>query len=133
MGVKPEHLIDMMERPESDPHLSTVRRYAMAVGALIAHDVIPEAVAEPEARSQTPAGDVILISPAPDARAASSSACVVTTVVMSSHPADALEADSALVVIAFSLSLGVGGCWRRAGRGSSGQGVPVVAAPSGGR
>ena len=49
MGVKPEHLIDMMERPESDPHLSTVRRYAMAVGTLIAHDVISESIAEPEA------------------------------------------------------------------------------------
>lgn len=48
MGLKPELVIDLMERPESDPHLSTVRRYAMAVGALVAHDVIREVIAEPE-------------------------------------------------------------------------------------
>ena len=48
MGVAPEAVVAQMERPESDPHLSTVRRYAMAVGALVAHDVIPEAIAEPE-------------------------------------------------------------------------------------
>ena len=48
MGFKPEHVIDQMERPESDPRLSTVRRYAMAVGALVAHDVIPESIAEPD-------------------------------------------------------------------------------------
>ena len=48
VGLKPEHVIDAMERPESDPPLSTVRRYAMAVGALVAHDAIPELITEPE-------------------------------------------------------------------------------------
>jgi len=48
MGITPDALVDQIERPESDPHLSTVRRYAMAVGVLIAHDVIVEAIKEPE-------------------------------------------------------------------------------------
>jgi len=48
MGTTPAAVVNQMERPESDPHLSTVRRYAMAVGALVAHDVIPEVIAEPE-------------------------------------------------------------------------------------
>lgn len=48
LGVTPKMVVDQMERPDSDPHLSTVRRYALAVGALVAHDVIPEVIAEPE-------------------------------------------------------------------------------------
>ena len=48
MGIAPDAVVDQMERPDSDPHLSTVRRYAMAVGALVAHDVITEVIAEPE-------------------------------------------------------------------------------------
>lgn len=48
MGITPDAVVAQMERPDSDPHLSTVRRYAMAVGALVAHDVIPGAIEEPE-------------------------------------------------------------------------------------
>lgn len=48
MGISPDAVIGSMELPESDPHLSTVRRYAMAVGALIGHDVIDESITEPE-------------------------------------------------------------------------------------
>lgn len=48
MGVTAASVIGSMELPESDPHLSTVRRYAMAVGALIGHEVVDEAITEPE-------------------------------------------------------------------------------------
>ena len=46
MGISPESVVDHMERPESDPSMSTVRRYAMAVGALVSYDVIPEIIEE---------------------------------------------------------------------------------------
>lgn len=48
MGRHPAHVRDEMELPESDPTLATLRRYALAVGALIHHEVIPEQIAEPD-------------------------------------------------------------------------------------
>lgn len=56
MGISPGAVVDQMERPESDPRLSTVRRYAHAVGALIGHEVIPELIAEPTPHSPEDAG-----------------------------------------------------------------------------
>lgn len=41
LGVK-QATISSFERPENDPRLSTIRRYATAVGALIAHHVTTE-------------------------------------------------------------------------------------------
>ena len=36
------------ESPKADPTLGELRRYAMAVGAMISWDVVPEVIAEPE-------------------------------------------------------------------------------------
>ena len=49
MGCLPRDLIQDMELPDSNPTLDTVRRYALAVGALLTRDVVPEIIAEPEA------------------------------------------------------------------------------------
>jgi DNA-binding XRE family transcriptional regulator len=38
MGVS-EDAVRYIERPDADPHLSTLRRYALAVGASIQHTV----------------------------------------------------------------------------------------------
>lgn len=53
MGMTPEEVIYQMEEPGSNPRLSVVRRYALAVGALIGHEVIPERIAEPEPAAPT--------------------------------------------------------------------------------
>ena len=42
MGANRHH-IRKLERPGSDPHLSTVRRYALAIGAMVEHEVTPDA------------------------------------------------------------------------------------------
>jgi len=42
MGAN-RHRIRKLERPGSDPHLSTVRRYALAIGAMVEHEVTPDA------------------------------------------------------------------------------------------
>lgn len=47
MGIGPTQVVDQIERPESDPHLSTLRRYARAVGALVSIEVAPEAPVKP--------------------------------------------------------------------------------------
>ncbi len=48
MGYEPRDVIQAMELPDSNPRLGTVRRYALAVGALVHHEVIPEQIAEPD-------------------------------------------------------------------------------------
>jgi DNA-binding phage protein len=39
MGAN-RHRIRKFERPGSDPTLSTVRRYALAIGAMVEHEVV---------------------------------------------------------------------------------------------
>lgn len=39
MGANRHH-IRKLERLGSDPHLSTVRRYALAIGAMVEHEVV---------------------------------------------------------------------------------------------
>ena len=39
MGYTPSAVVSAMECPDSDPHLSTVRRYAHAVGVPITHEI----------------------------------------------------------------------------------------------
>ncbi|PFG17211.1 hypothetical protein ATK74_1774 [Propionicimonas paludicola] len=51
MGCAPRDVIQDMELVDSNPTLGTVRRYALAVGALLTRDVVPEIIAEPEAES----------------------------------------------------------------------------------
>ena len=41
IGVS-QQAINKLERYDSDPKLSTLRRYANAVGALVAHNVVPD-------------------------------------------------------------------------------------------
>ena len=41
MGTNRHH-VRKFERPGSDPHLSTVRRYALAIGAMVEHEVVPD-------------------------------------------------------------------------------------------
>jgi transcriptional regulator with XRE-family HTH domain len=41
MGIT-QQAINKLERYDSDPKLSTLRRYANAVGALVAHEVVPD-------------------------------------------------------------------------------------------
>lgn len=48
MGCPPQDVIQDMERPTSNPTLGTVRRYALAVGALLSREIVPETIAEPE-------------------------------------------------------------------------------------
>lgn len=38
-GYNPEEVVREMELPKSDPHLSTVRRYAHAVGVNVFHEI----------------------------------------------------------------------------------------------
>lgn len=49
MACSPRDVIQEMELVDSNPTLGTVRRYALAVGALMTRDVVPEIIAEPEA------------------------------------------------------------------------------------
>lgn len=44
MGISPS-AVSRFESGERDPHLSTIRRYAIAVGASVRHDVRPIAAA----------------------------------------------------------------------------------------
>lgn len=46
MGMSPKGLIKAMERVDSDPHLSTVRRYAHCVGVLLSHTILPDEAPE---------------------------------------------------------------------------------------
>lgn len=49
MGMHPEDVVREFESPDSDPHLSSLRRYAHACEALISRrvlDVIPEPITE---------------------------------------------------------------------------------------
>lgn len=48
MGCPPQDVIQDMELPTSNPTLGTVRRYALAVGALLSREIVPEIIAEPE-------------------------------------------------------------------------------------
>lgn len=60
MGVSPS-AVSRIESGERDPHLSTLRRYALAVGAVIRHDVRPLVEVDAQRRQAAAAMDYVQV------------------------------------------------------------------------